>query len=741
MRFARSATHRPGSHRSVDALGVRGALPPTGLIVAAATLPSAALLALLVGGGAVAGAFLLAFLSGIAGAAGWMAMAFGLGWPLRRLLDVRGPSGAAIQLALGVAAALWLDVALGTLGVLSTSAGAAALLALGCVLAGACLLRDRPAVHPMHPVAIVALPAVAALVLAATSAPGWLWSTEFGGYDALSYHLELPKRWHAEGAIGAVPHSVYGHLPSFVESAFLHLIALGGDAHRAAVACQLLHAMIAIAAAWTTGQAAAAWSAGPQRGAIAAAVGFGLVLATPWVAVTGSLAYNEMAVVLFLAAGLAVLAAQRGAAASGEARTSTTLGILAGAACGAKLTAAGFVALPLALLLALRQTGRGAADASERQAPCDGAGHAAGPRAAVRMAAGRMAISIAVAGAAMALAAAFVLLPWFIRNGIATGNPLFPFATSLLGSGHWGAEQSAIFTAGHASSAGFGGRAAALWEQFMIFGLGPAPEDGEPWRPQWGALPWLGLAAIAWLSLRGSCRAGVTLALVLLMQIGFWLLATHLKSRFLLPAVAPLAIAAAVSIAPATAAQTAWWRRPRSLGVALCALALGPLALLFGERGGAPFAAIGAESFFTGDVQQRLLDRATPHERERLLAEASMAWWLNHGLPIGSHVLLLGDARPFWYRGEPASYAWQTTWDRGPFSAALAASDDPSEWRRRLREAGFTHVLVDPEMLARWERSGWNDPQLTATAALRLIDRPERVIARGPGGLLLTLDP
>ena len=51
-------------------------------------------------------------------AIGWLAAAIGYGWPLRRLLAGESRDALAIQAGLGVAAMLFLDAALGAIGVL-----------------------------------------------------------------------------------------------------------------------------------------------------------------------------------------------------------------------------------------------------------------------------------------------------------------------------------------------------------------------------------------------------------------------------------------------------------------------------------------------------------------------------------------------------------------------------------------------------------------------------------------------
>lgn len=89
------------------------------------------------------------------------------------------------------------------------------------------------------------------LLVAAAVPPGMLWSTEFGGYDALSYHLQVPREWLVAGSMRPLEHLAYAGLPNFVEGAFMHLMALRSDPRDAAIACQVLHACMLLLAAGT----------------------------------------------------------------------------------------------------------------------------------------------------------------------------------------------------------------------------------------------------------------------------------------------------------------------------------------------------------------------------------------------------------------------------------------------------------------------------------------------------------
>jgi hypothetical protein len=627
----------------------------------------------------------------------WLIAALGVGWPLQRWLAPRTDAPLATRTVLGVAGMLVIDGSLGRIGV--PVAGAWLVTGLGIVLAVTQLGaagRRGPSPAPSR-ILLLAAPASAILLVAAASAPGWLWASEFGGYDALSYHLQLPKEWIAAGSIEGLPHNVYAHLPSFVEAAYVHVALLTGDAIAAAPACQLLHAAMTVLTAAVVGRCAARLG-GPRAAALAAVV----VIATPWTAIVGSLAYNEMAVALLLAGALLLLGEE---ARDRPVARGAALGLLAGAACGAKLTALGTVAVPVGALVLLQG--------------------------------GPIRTRLVTAATAAAVAAA-VLAPWLVANAIETGNPVFPFAASLLGAGHWSAEQVQAWSEGHGFTGGVGERVAAAWNEWFRYGIGPSPDPAEPWAPQWSLLPWAALAGAAIGCATGRFRAAAArLVLVLALQIGFWIALTHVKSRFMTPAVVPAALLVVIGVL-----ATPWTRSSRRLlGIPLALLLAAHAALVVfvyaGEKDGRPGAAIGAVDLFAGDLHALRLDETglTDPQRTDLLATAPPALWINHLLDDGARVLAVGDAAPFYYRRPLVTY--HTTWDRGPLARAVAADPDPSTWIEALRAEGYTHLLVDPTMLVVWQRSGWLAPGLDPDVIVPALEErlPRRL--RFANGMLL----
>ena len=410
----------------------------------------------------------------------------------------------------------------------------------------------------------------------------------------------------------------------------------------------------------------------------------------------GSLGYNEMAVALMLASGLLI------AFTAAESRwCGALLGVVAAAACGAKLTAVGFVAAPLGVVLLATIPPR------------------------------RWAGQILAAGAAGLV----VLAPYFVRNLIGAGNPVFPFATALFGLAHWTPEQLNVWNAAHSASGGVGHRLAETWNQLLRYGLGTNPAPREPWAAQWLGLPWLaGLGVLGGLLAPKCRRVTLTLTAILLVQLLFWLPLAHLKSRFMAPAVVPASLSVVIG-ATAVAGRLNASMRPMTaflLGVAALMWAGAPAYVYSNEPytnrsrartlPNAPSMRIGLARILAGDT-------LTPSEHRRIGTDHA-AIYLNHRLEPEATVLLAGEAAPLYY--DPDRVTYQTTWDRGPLSAALRASGEG--WIEALRGEGFTHVLVDATMLEVWQRSEWNDPLITADRVLSALDRHATLKAAFPNG-------
>lgn len=574
------------------------------------------------------------------------------------------------------------------------------------------------------------------LAVASCGTPGLLWNSEFGGFDALSYHLQLPREWLELGRTTPLVHNIYSFLPSYVESAYAHLGAVRGGMFVGAgmplISCQLLHALVALLAAGLIGRCcdAIARMADLDERARAAArmTGWALTLVTPWTVVVGSLAYNEMGAIAFGAASM--LVAMRDPL--GPVRRAALCAFLVGMACCCKPTAI-FMVAPVAGLLLL---------------------------AGVPI---RLWWRVALVGAAVGT---LTIAPWLIRNWLHGGNPVFPQLASHFGNAHWTTEQVARYAAAHHTDLSIPRRVALLvW-----------PDSGDPARP--GALVQRGLLhdqyfaflPLVLLSLGGIIlsrwrrrlrRPAVLLTAGFAMQVLAWLFLTHLQSRFLMPvlltgvplvglamamAVSDHALVGSLSSGPTTPGPDARPSRShrRSIRIRrrtlLAMINLGLivqatwLVMLFGQQGrGSPngylFTTPGE---ITGESFRAAYERATESERRTIHANLSPAGFAHLALgPSPGTLYLLGDSTPLYY---PSPVLYHTTFDASPLGELMAVyPGDARRWARVLWDMGIRHVLINMAELERLqERSGWYDPRVTPAAAKAFLDEHADLIRAWP---------
>ena len=669
-------------------------------------------------------------------ASGWILAAFAIGTGLWRLLPRTRTAldhSIAVRCGIGIAALVWLDLLLGSLGLLGRDHQWLGILVLAVPIVA--WLADRlrsasDATRSCDPPAVLiplALP-LAVLLVAAASVPGWLWTSEFGGFDALSYHLQVPREWWYANGIVELPHNAYAYLPGAVSAAFLHLMTVVGDPTSAAIACQMLVAGATVVAMIATGELVLELgvAASSERPRVAAPLlGALLLVSTPWVVVVGSLAYDEAfvlalgtaAVILILRLGRSTAAPE--ATTPGDLAAGIVLGLLLGGTVVAKASSIVLVVLPIAL----------------------GAAIAIPPRRWLPVVAGT------------AIGGVLICLPWLVRNVAWTGNPVFPLATDLLGLHDWSAAQGERFDAAHRSVGPQAGLVAILHE-YVLDDLIVALPPGEPRRPQWWWLPGLGLLASMFLLLRPTPdrtarRRAVVVFVVLLATILAWAFLTHAKARFLLPT-APLLAAAIASLA-----SPLFHRRSGTIVLLVAAwlVSFGPVIHALRDRDGGFAWGITAQEAFDGRLESRLIENADPATAASLLREASLAAVLRT-LPPESRTLLVGVATPFHLPmegpdGSTDRIAYTTVWTRGPLERAFArvggSPSDPVEVDRivrELRDRGVTHLVIAPTMLEVWSRSGWLDPELTPDRLAALIQGPGiDIVHRFPdGGVLLSLD-
>ncbi|MHC4994976.1 MAG: hypothetical protein ACYTGQ_07975 [Planctomycetota bacterium] len=623
-------------------------------------------------------------------AAFWLA-ALGYGWIIRRALQ---PNGILIQAASGagiLALLFWIAGHLGLIhaGLALATPGWAILLWRGA--ATGAFKADRQMQLPTWPTlaALLGLP-VGLLVACCAIPPGILWASEFAGYDTLSYHLGLQRDWIAAGAVTPVAHNAYSYLPNLIESVYFVIeralpsptpIAIDDTS---GYASQLLHASFALLTAALIAQVVTRLT--HQRAAALCAAA--LYLATPWTLVTGSLAYNEQAMMAFAMASLLLVMTPAVTESPGATlRRDALAGFLVGLAALCKLTALGVFALPIGLIVLARSS-----PAKNRLTSA-------------------------------ALFAAFALLslaPFLVRNFNATGNPLFPLFAETLGHAHWTAEQATRWAVAHRPPHGFVDSLAAFFREGFA-------------HRQFGfiVLPII-LLAIPFGAKHPTARRNVgVLAAVLAVQTLVWFLMTHQQGRFLIPLLGPGCVLVGLTFAAGVRTRDAADPALGAIGYGLPALVavatLVSLGVYLTEAEGTSAVYIDRTYLIQGPIEN---------------VDPINLYHAINALPPDARVYAEGFALPYHVNRQ---LDYHTVWDASPLAARLATGG-PAAAHAWLHDQNYTHVVVDRGMIHLWRSPGnyGYDPRLDlqqidalALTALRpVVQLPNqtlyRVLPTGP---------
>jgi hypothetical protein len=551
-------------------------------------------------------------------ALGALAAAIGLGgYALERawLRDRDAPLRALARPVLGVSfwiAALFAVAAIGVLGtpaVVALGLVSALAAARARVLFGASPPGESGSVR----FAGVLLLATSPLLLAALS--------QEVSWDASTYHLTLPKRYLAAGGFVPVPMNVYSHWPLGTELLYAAALALSDHA-----VAKALHAGFGLATLWAAWLGAKHFHREPS-GWLAAP----LVLASPVVLFEWSVAYVDLSYAFFFLAGLLFATHWR---ASGARESVWLAGLCGGALASVKLSGLlGAVAIGAVLLPGLLRDRRGAL------------GHA------LRF------------GTPVLL----LWLPWLARAALATGNPVYPLAYAVFGGPDWSATLSEQF---------------ADWQRSIGMGRGPLDYallplrvivDGGPSYDRFQGvigLHWLAVVPLAFAGRRHLLvRTSLTASGV---YFALWALGSQ-QMRFLIPILAPLALAGSVGAVELTGHLSGPHARR---AIALLGLLA---ALLAGTAARQPFARALAllPTFAEGPDALREAARQPVHRFvENLPPEA---------------VLLLLDTNQGFFLERP--YLADSFFEASQIADWLRDVDGAEAARARLVERGVTHVL------------------------------------------------
>ena len=448
--------------------------------------------------------------------------------------------------------------------------------------------------------------------------------------DALVYHLAVPARYVAEGGFVRVEGNFFAHFPQNIEMLFTLGLLLKGSS-----LSQSYH--------WMLGALAAASAAALSRALLARASGLlaAAAFATlPTVALLAGWAYVDLGVVFFIV--LSMLCFVRWQAQE-EAPWLLLSALFSGVAAGCKYTA-GFQGILLAI----------------------GVIHTS-------IHGGKPLWSALKKAAFVSLVVGLVACPWWIKNVIYTGNPLYPFCYSIFGGSGWDSERAQVLSLALSQWGGPQGISDTILLPWRLT-MSSAFFSEDNFDGVIGCAFLISAPVLIW----GLClsRGHRTVACFLLAHAAFWALTTR-QLRFLLPA---LAFASALMGASVPALMAEGWLRPVTFAILYVAMAWNTLlsSIHFAAHNPLP-------------VVLGLEPRKTFLQREIPGGDYAVFEYIEERLPAESYVLFGSLGNPGFLCKR--RYYSDAFFENHTLAKVLGESASAEELWTALRRRGFTHLL------------------------------------------------
>jgi hypothetical protein len=331
-----------------------------------------------------------------------------------------------------------------------------------------------------------------------------------------------------------------------------------------------------------------------------------------------------------------------------------------------------------------------------------------------RRSAGEMARRVALGGLAALVAIVVVGSPWYVRNWIRTGSPVFPFFASVW-PGHapgWDVERSAMLVGFNAL---YGGDKRLIGYVLtpLSVSLAGQREVAAGYEGVLGASYLVGAVLIVWALARRALAPELTVAAASGAVFFLWWVASAQVLRYLLPALPPLAVAAAA--AGAVVRATGAGRRAIAAALMLSIAAAELLTITWFAADDPLLAATGAEPRVA--YLERRLDYYAYY---RLI---------NDSLPRDARVWLI-DVRRDTYHLERA-YAGDYLFEDYTLRQWIEQAASGEEVQRRAAAAGITHVLIRHDILLDAARSPLVDDRQPAAENQARLERLRSFLADG----------
>ncbi len=378
-----------------------------------------------------------------------------------------------------------------------------------------------------------------------------------------------------------------------------------------------------------------------------------LVACIPTVYASASSGYNDCALALYVTLGIAAAASWWK---SPDRRWAAEIGLAVGFALTVKLLAL-FLIAPLVLLCLLRiraaQREEDEGESPKRSADV--------LRSAV--------FAVLLAGA--------VAAPWYVRNWVRTGSPVFPFYMNIFhGSAPGWDEQRSIVD--QLLNSRYGGYPKDLLDYAAVpfrLSLTAQPENPPDFDGVLGISFLFGLPLLLVAVYRKRLDVEIKIAAALSGTFFFWWIFTSEQLRYLLPALPALAVAL-------TASAGALDRRVRPL---LLASALPGMLV--------------TASWFSLTNPAAVVAGAEPRDTylERTVDHYSMYETVNSKLPRDARIWLINMRRDTYYLDR--AYFSDFRMEHYTLMELVSKSSSVEEMRQRTRRNGITHILFRADTL------------------------------------------
>ncbi|MBP7866022.1 MAG: hypothetical protein KA419_08720 [Acidobacteria bacterium] len=580
----------------------------------------------------------------------WAVAMLGVAWPTERLLRALLPPAPArdrtplfaFSAGLGLALLSTVVCFAAMLGALKTPVLhvlTAAVLAAGTGRLALILFGRAPnPLAGLGPYAAVAL-AAAASFLPFLSLPPVAW-------DALVYHLEVPRQYLLQGGMVELAGNNYAYFPTGTEMLFLLCLKFFPP-----FSTQVVHAGFLLLTLLALGETAASSGALSPRPRTPLALPLAAAVFLPSVWLNAAVPYIDITLMFYVtlaASGLYLFF-----------KTCRRDHLLLGLAAGAFLPAVKYTGLFCLAVLAV------------------------GGAAAWRVRKGRLPLRW-TDGVFFLGGCGLFAGPYLVRNLLWTGSPVFPFLAGALGSGSpwWTPEQQEVWRHFLANYGSFLGERLLYPLNYLVASVSPVLNEDRIFDGVLG--PFLLFLPVLWLFRRRLGRANLFLALTALLYALVWGVFLR-QMRFLFPVV-PLILL----LLAGTGRYAARKAVNRAVLSVLAVVSLTFSAAVIVPELRSPRSECKTVAYFSLDY---LLGRQTTRDYlRRTLPEYRCQEFLNGLTPPPARVWVLFTGNKNFYLDAPYRADYVT--EDYTFHQWLARSKTPADVTRRFRALGVTHLLT-----------------------------------------------